>query len=168
MGDGGRDSEFSAFYGRYYGLILATAQRRVSGLAVAEDVTSEVFRVAWQSCLAGGELSLPWLYGVARNVIGNEYRRVSRSTSLYERLRDNELTVAREGDRDSALDILRGMDELREKDREVLELVYWDDLSGEEVAAVLGISQSAARVRLLRAREALKRVLARKEVLSDG
>lgn len=157
MAEDGRAADFAAFYRQFYGLILTTVERRVTGLAAAEDVVSEVFRVAWQRHSAGEELSLPWLYGVARNLIGNEYRRATRSKNLDERLRDHD--TARETGADDALDVARGLERLRAADREILQLVYWDDLTGDEVAEVLGITPATARVRLLRARNALRRAL---------
>ncbi|MGO4229800.1 sigma factor-like helix-turn-helix DNA-binding protein [Arthrobacter sp. YAF34] len=43
---------------------------------------------------------------------------------------------------------------LRERDREVLMLSYWDELTTAELAQTLGCSSSAAAVRLHRARRA--------------
>jgi RNA polymerase sigma-70 factor (ECF subfamily) len=107
MAEGERGAEFAAFYRRYYSLALTTATHRVYGFTVAEDVTSEVFRIAWQHHAAGEELTLPWLYGVARNVIGNEYRRSGRSKNLDERLREYEATRDLGNRDDEALDVLR-------------------------------------------------------------
>lgn len=160
MADGELSVEFSGFYRQYYGLILVTAEKRVNGFAVAEDVASEVFRIAWQHHAAGGKPGLPWLYRVVRNVIGTEYRRAARAKRLDDRLREHESTLGAETDHDEVFDVLLGMNDLRSNDREILRLVYWDDLTGKEVAAVLGISSAAARVRLLRARAALKDLLA--------
>jgi RNA polymerase sigma-70 factor (ECF subfamily) len=48
---------------------------------------------------------------------------------------------------------------LREKDRDVLQLAYWDGLSVVEIAQVLQCTQTSAKVRLHRAREAFRKLL---------
>jgi RNA polymerase sigma factor (sigma-70 family) len=166
MVHGSREDEFVTFYRQHYSLILASVERRLIGHSVAEDVTSEVFRVAWQHHARGGTLTLPWLYAVARNMVGNEYRLARRMKALDGRIRDE--PPADSPDLDEVLELRRAIELLRPKDREALQLAYWDDLSGDDLAAVLGLRPSAARVRLLRARAALKRILDRQQVRSDG
>jgi RNA polymerase sigma-70 factor (ECF subfamily) len=46
---------------------------------------------------------------------------------------------------------------LREKDRDILQLAYWDGLGAAEIAGVLRCSESAAKVRLHRARAAFRK-----------
>ncbi len=48
---------------------------------------------------------------------------------------------------------------LREKDRDILQLAYWDGLTMAEIAGVLQCSESAAKVRLHRARTAFRKHL---------
>lgn len=74
---------FAHFYARHYRLVLTVAQQRLSGVADAEDVAAETFRITWAHHQSGGDLSLPWVYKVLRNIIGNEYQRVARSTELF-------------------------------------------------------------------------------------
>ena len=46
---------------------------------------------------------------------------------------------------------------LRDKERDILQMAYWDELSTAEIAGVLGCSESAAKVRLHRARAAFRK-----------
>jgi RNA polymerase sigma-70 factor (ECF subfamily) len=55
----------------------------------------------------------------------------------------------------------RGLDRLPERDREVLVLRYLEQLSTAEAAAVLGISEGAVKLRLLRALQRLRELLER-------
>lgn len=155
-----REAKFDRFYRRNYRLILTTVEHRVYGYATAEDVTSEVFRIAWQQYTSGGELRLAWLYGVVRNVVGNEYRRSARSNNLIERLRGPG-TIGAPDTTEASLEVLLALRKLRELDREILYLTYWDDLTRDEVAIVLKITTVTVRVRLMRARKALQRILTR-------
>lgn len=180
MVGGEHDPAFDAFYRRHYRLVLTTVEYRVAGMAVAEDVTAEVFRIAWKHHSVGGRLSKSFLYGVARNVIGNEYRRAARARDLLARLGIG-LGLVRESQQDDdaqddAIDLRHALRELRDQDRTILYMTYWDDLSGQEVAEILGVTAPTVRVRLTRARQALGAILLRqgwttrhgKEASGDG
>jgi len=152
------DGQFAAFYREHYSLVLATVSRRLSDSATAQDVASEVFRVAWAHHLGGGELTLAWLYTVARNVVGNEYRRRSRAAALVEKA-ESQAYEARSSMDDEASDTRKAMMRLKDSDREILFMAYWEDLSGAEIASILDCKLPTVWVRLNRARNALKREL---------
>ncbi len=59
---------FSEMYEKSYGPVYAYAARRV-GREVAEEVVADTFLVAWRRFDELPEQPLPWLYGVARNVV---------------------------------------------------------------------------------------------------
>lgn len=146
---------FVAFYGRYYGVVLRIAQQRLGGLADAEDVTSEVFRVAWTHYKSTGSVELPWVYQTLRNMVGHEYRRRSRGTSsLDDEALNLIISPVENGGLEGAVvrAHLRG---LAVEDREVLFMAYWEDLTTIEMAQILGCSAAAVRVRLFRARRRL-------------
>lgn len=150
---------FAQFYARHYRAILTVAQQRLAGVADAEDAAAETFRISWVHHLGGGELSLAWVYRVLRNVIGNEYQRVARSDRLSERAGRLTGDAAFPIDSDDAIDIRCCLNDLREDDRDIIYMAYWEDLSRAEIAAILAISPVSVRVKLLRARRALKTLL---------
>ena len=163
---------FTAIYKQYYRLILTVAEQRLQGRSDAEDVTAEVFRIAWNHDASGNELSLPWLYQVLRNVIGNEYRRTARSGQLLQHMAPLLSAHAPATGSDVVIDIRRAMNQLPPDDREVLYMTYWEDLSGQEIASILDWNPVTVRVRLMRARRKLKAALDRLEatrkVVTDG
>src|SRR4029450_12308672 len=67
--------------------ISAYARRRLDSHD-ADDAVAEIFLVAWRrlSGVAGGELALPWLYGVARRVVSEDRRSGRRRDRLLARL----------------------------------------------------------------------------------
>lgn len=148
---------FAAFYREHYSPILSTCVRRLNDRDAAEDAAAEVFRVAWQRFPEQKDPSLAWLYAVARNVVGNEYRRRSRARALQDRLEQR----AAEAPADDGEEVRAAMVTLRQSDRELLFMAYWEGLHGDEIAKVLGISVSSARVRLTRARQAMRRALSK-------
>ncbi|MFF2276266.1 RNA polymerase sigma factor [Agromyces sp. NPDC058126] len=150
---------FTAFYRRYYRLILTVAQQRLPSMSDAEDVTGEVFRIAWKHHSDGNDLALPWLYQVLRNVIGNEYRRTTRANQFSQRFGPMAIVSIVE-ENDDAIELRRAIQVLPDADRELIYMTYWEDLTGQEIAAILGCSPVTVRVRLMRARNRLKAVLA--------
>lgn len=142
--------------------VFAYAARRV-GMTDAEDVVAEVFMVAWRHRSRRLRRELPWLYGVARNVIRDHYRSGRRRGRLLERVMSlpADLSDAVDADLDwIAVDSV--LDTLSDDDREALLLTVWEGLSPREAAEVLGITSAAFRMRLSRARRRLRDVLAEK------
>lgn len=147
-------ARFSALYRAYYPLILSTCTRRLGNRQAGEDAAHEVFRIALQH-YPKENLDVAWLYATARNVVGSEYRRLARSSAALARL---DAPAASQSSTD-ALDVRAAMTRLRESDRELLYMTYWEELAAHEVANILGISAAAVWVRLTRAREALRQLL---------
>ncbi len=150
---------FAAFYARYYRLLLTVAEQRIGGVFDAEDATAEVFRIAWQRDCDGEELTLPWLYQTLRNVIGNEYRRISRANDFLRTEGPFYVGQTTMPADDEALTVRAALRRLPEADREILYMAHWEDLTREEIATILGYSTTNVRVRIHRARARLKSVL---------
>jgi RNA polymerase sigma-70 factor (ECF subfamily) len=145
--------------------VLAYAVRRSPDAQDAADVVAETFLVAWRRLpeVPPAEAARLWLYGVARHVLANQRRSERRRERLAERLRQ-ELPAALEGVQPTPVEagpVSAALAELGPEDREILRLSGWEDLTPSEIAAVLGISQIAARSRLHRARHRLRAALQR-------
>src|SRR5437667_8973046 len=136
---------FIDLYKRHYDAVLRYAWRRV-GPDHAHDIVAETFTVAWRRLTElPGDAALPWLYGVARNLISNRARKIQRhgeTADAFDGLHpvepDHAETVGR---RQDALAVLR---KLSEGDREILRLIAWEGLSLAEAAVVLGCSTATA------------------------
>lgn len=153
-----RAAAFAVVFREWYPLILTTCERRLGEHTAAEDAAAEVFRVAWQKFQDGVEPTLPWLYGVVRNVVGTEYRRTSRAAALMQRA-EGEGLVAAPPDDPRSFEVRLALGELRPADRELLFMTYWEDLTPAEVSAILEIPVASVWMRLTRARAALKKQL---------
>lgn len=151
---------FSAMYGELYGRIHAYAARRVARDA-ADEVAAEVFMVAWRRFEDVPADPLPWLYGVARNVVLRQRVRVAHQAAASESLR-RERPLGGDGAEGYDEGLWEAWEHLREADREVLALIAWEELSVAEAARALGCSASVFSVRLHRARRRLERLLARR------
>jgi RNA polymerase sigma factor (sigma-70 family) len=114
-----------------------------------------VFRVVWQKWHDQPRSDIAWLLTVARNLIGNAYRSRDRLTALQAKLRAS--AELRSGADSEDLVVHDAMAALRDSERDILQLAYWDELSVAEIAGVLQCSEAAAKVRLHRARAAFRK-----------
>jgi RNA polymerase sigma factor (sigma-70 family) len=156
---------FAGLWDRYAQAIHAYCFRRTAEHALAEDLTSVVFLEAWRRHDTQLTLddALPWLYGVATNVVRNQRRSLRRYRAALSRLPPQrpepdfaEELVGRL-DRESRMrEILAYVARLPRRDRDVLALAVWQGLSTADVAKALGVPEATARTRLHRARARLR------------
>jgi RNA polymerase sigma factor (sigma-70 family) len=135
----------------HLGAVSAYARRR--GSRDADGIAAEVMTIAWRRLAdVPTDDPLPWLYATARNLVLAEARRARRTAG---REPEAASTPAREV---FELDprLARALRELSPADREALLLVAWEDLTPAQAARALGVSPTAFRVRLLRARRRLR------------
>lgn len=154
MDDDEDRERFTNLYDAHRMRVWAYAASR-AGSQAADEVVSETFLVAWRRLGDMPEAALPWLLGVARNVMHELYRAQHRQQTLATDLRAWAQTAESDFangvvDQLAVLSILSG---LSETDREVLLLVTWQSLNVREAAQVLGCSVPTLRVRLHRARK---------------
>jgi RNA polymerase sigma-70 factor (ECF subfamily) len=125
------------------------------------DAVAEVFLVAWRRIdQAPEERELPWLYGIARNVVRNTHRSRRRYSQLQRRVGGTapdapvspEVQVVQRFEDQAVLEALAT---LSDKDQEVLRLKTWEEMSNGDIAAVLGTSKRAVDMRISRSRKRL-------------
>lgn len=158
-----REQRFREVYDGVYVDLLRFVRRRVHP-SHAEDVVGEVMLVAWRrldDVPTDRSDARAWLFGVARKTMQNARRREDRHEAVAARLAEvrpssdgaHPDVVARQ------LDIAAAWPLLSALHQEALALAALDGLSAPEAAAVLGISPTAFRLRLSRARRSLRRLL---------
>lgn len=150
-----RELAFIAIHKDSYPRVYSFVRRRVESAELAEEIAADVFRVVWQKWDEAPATDIAWLLTVARNLIGNAYRSRDRQTALQDKLRST--AVLRFGEDSHNVAIHDVLSTLRDKDRDVLQLAYWDQLSIAEIAGALQCSEAAAKVRLHRARAAFRK-----------
>lgn len=158
----GDRAAFEAFVERHEAAVLRFCRALTDDADRAEDAFQEAFIAAWRAAGAfhGGASARAWLLAIARNAARRQYRRhgdePGRRVPL-EALADEAGWGA--GDDGEVLSRLaarelveRGFSRLSPEDREVLVLRDLEEFSGQETAALLGISEAALKSRLHRAR----------------
>jgi len=162
MVDEGADARFAALFRAHYIEVQRFLERRVADREDAAELAADVFRVAWQRFDPGAPLGRAWLFAVARNVLGDHYRRVQRRRDSEQGIRDAaaldaQPTASVAPDDDHP--VRRALDTLAPEVQDLLRLRYWEQLDIAEIAEVLGLSPATTRVRLHRARARLRAAL---------
>jgi len=161
-GDGDRTA-FEALYRRYARPVFGLALRRLGDRGRAEDAVQETFASVWRSARTyrpDRGPGAPWLYAVARNAIVDRSRgRTDASGDVPELASDEPDPAERTEQSWVAWRVHRALEELPEREREVIALAYWSGLSQSEVAEFLGIPLGTVKTRTRAALQRLAEVL---------
>jgi RNA polymerase sigma-70 factor (ECF subfamily) len=155
--------EFTVLYAANHRRVYAYTVAR-AGTAFADEVVAETFLVAWRNFpKMPRATALPWLLGVARNVIRERNRSEGKQRAVVAEMLAWAADEFAEPDladgvaeRSAVLTALTG---LSENDREALTLIAWDGLSPSAAARVVNCSTPTFLVRLHRARKRLARAV---------
>jgi RNA polymerase sigma-70 factor, ECF subfamily len=123
----------------------------------ADDAVAETFVRAWGSLHRYRVTGVPfvgWLYGIARNVVRDEFRR-RRRVEPTDRVPDEMIESAMDDDLSLAAAIAR----LPAEQRKVVELKFLVGLTNAEIASILGITPGAVNSKQWRALDRLRRAL---------
>lgn len=167
----GNREAFGKLIERYATMVKRIALRLVGKQEIVPELAQEAFVQAYLSLdsLRDGMSFKSWLYGITLNVCRNYLRDSRIEVFSLERIEEDGYScsalddspdpqrVAEEHEARQA--ILRAIDGLSTKDREVTLLFYYQQQSLEEISALLHISVGAVKGRLYRARKQLRQSL---------
>jgi RNA polymerase sigma-70 factor, ECF subfamily len=163
-GEGDVDA-FTTLFERHAKAIYNYCFRRVGDWGAAEDLLSIVFLEAWRrrgKRLPPGRV-VPWLYGIATNVVRNRRRSERRYRAALTRIPAPPFQPDFVDDVDARLDDERRIKhalgllaELTRHEQDVFVLCAWSGLSYEDAALALGTPVGTVRSRLSRARKSLQ------------
>ncbi|HEX2860087.1 MAG TPA: sigma-70 family RNA polymerase sigma factor, partial [Lacunisphaera sp.] len=166
---------FAGLVERHLGLVHATALRTTGGRRhVAEEIVQKVFAdVARKSAaLCHHPVLTGWLYRSTRYAAMEANRTEQRRQKLnqnYAAMSDPLTPAEPSADWEQLRPVIDGaMEELREGDRELLLLRFFQGLTFPDIATRLELSENAARMRTERALEKLRGHLDKRGVTSTG
>lgn len=164
-----RQERFRALYESALPRVIAYALRRTSSAEDAADVVAETFTVAWRRLdnVPVGDYEIAWCFATARRVIANQRRGIHRQADLVARVGAELATTLVPRAEPASESLFAARDafaRLNEDDRDLLMLAGWEGLNSVQLAAVLGCSPTAARIRLHRARSRLLAEMAEPEI----
>jgi RNA polymerase sigma-70 factor (ECF subfamily) len=155
-------ARFEQLYRAHVDAVFAYALVRTAP-ELAEEAVEETFLVAWRRLSELPDEPRAWLCGVARRVMANQRRARERRGALDQRIiawralgLDGDDPADQVTERRAAI---AALGRLSERDRELLCLIAWCELSPEESARVLGCSKATLHMRLHRARRRFESAL---------
>ena len=153
---------FQRLFDEAYTPLVAYARRRTANASDADDIVAEVFTVAWRRRTerlaesSSPSAELPWLYGIASNVLRNHRRSHGRRLRLVERLESQPAAGQLDPSELAETSLRDALERLPFDDQELLRLIAWEGLSHAEIGVALGISTNAVGIRAHRARKKLE------------
>jgi RNA polymerase sigma factor (sigma-70 family) len=164
---GGDAAAFGELYQRHARPVQAYCLWRTAAQQLAEDVTATAFLETWRRrrrLELTTASAAPLLLGVATNVLRNHWRGQRRHARALERIAGAG-SLPSSWQEDEVIARLDAVSNVREagaairalppREREVLALLAWGELSYAETAAALGIPIGTVRSRVSRARSRL-------------
>jgi RNA polymerase sigma-70 factor (ECF subfamily) len=148
----GRDREsFELLYNRYVRSVFGLALRRLRDRQRAEDAVQETFASIWRSAASykpDRGPAAPWLYAIARNAIVDRFRAQPDTSGEVPDVVSGEPGPADQAESSFvSWRIHRALEELPQREREVVELAYWSGMSQSEVAEYLHIPLGTVKTR---------------------
>jgi len=160
------DEAFNLLYDFYFPKIYGYIFKRTGDHHVAEDIVSVTFMKVFTNLKKYQHRKIPfgaWIYRIATNNLIDHYRKASRNKEVAidyaDHLKDerqNPQEFAQLGqDKQMVIQIIH---QLNDRYKAVLNLRYFADLSHEEIAKTLGISNGNARILIHRALKQFEKI----------
>lgn len=145
-------------------LLRGFLARRMNARERVEDVLQDTLLTihrARHSYLPGRPVG-PWLYTICEHRMTDFHRRRLRIERVEVPASDRIVAVAEEPARESGRGVLEALGRLPGKQRRIIELLKLQDLSVREVAARVGMSESAVKVTAFRGYQRIRRMVGAK------
>ena len=166
----GDENAFASLVRKYQVQVHAFAWRKIGDFQIAEDITQETFLQVYQKLetLEDPTLFSKWLYAIANHLCIAWFRKnrlqtepleeiciLGIETEPYSRyIASEHAKIAAEAQRDL---VEKLMAKLKERDRKVITLHYFEEMTSLEISESLGVSENTIKSRIRRARQQLKK-----------
>ena len=166
----GDEDAFATLIEKYQRQVHALAFRKVRDFQTAEDITQETFLQVHQKLATLNDPAKfsSWLYAIVNHLCIAWYRKNRLQTEALQEIYISEIEteaysryIAREHAKTTAEvqhDLVKKLlTKLKESDREVITLHYFEEMTSSEIGEFLGVSENTIKSRLYRARQQLKK-----------
>ena len=158
----GSDGSLGELYERFGSFVFSLCRRSVDE-ATAADITQEVFVAAWRNRQRydpnRGGLA-PWLAGITRNKIIDQFRSTERESRRVERVKSAGPASATElEDVSLRMLLVDALDTLSPRARTIVDLAFFEELTHVEIAARTGIPLGTVKSDIRRSLERLRNQL---------
>ena len=166
----GDENAFATLIEKYQRRVHAVAFRKVRDFQTAEDITQETFLRVHQKLATLNDPTKfsGWLYAIVDHLCIAWYRENRLQTESLQDIYISEIEtdvysryIATEHAKTTAVAqqdlVKRLLTKLKESDREVITLHYFEEMTSSEIGEFLGVSENTIKSRLYRARQQLKK-----------
>ena len=166
----GDRSAMEALFTRYRVRVFKFVLRMVRNEAIAEELNSDVFLDVWRQAgtFEGRSAVSTWIFSIARfkalNALqrrGEEELDDDKADAIEDDADDPETVLAK---KDKAAVLRQCLVELSAEHREIVNLIYYQHKSVEEVSGIVGIPEATVKTRMFYARKRLSELLAERGV----
>ena len=147
----GNSQEFGGLYEMYFGKIYRFVYYKTMCKQIAEDLVSKTFLKAFENIgqfnADKGSFSA-WIYRIARNNVIDYYRVQKKDIDISDiwDLKTHENIEIDVENQEKIYELKESIQELTPKQREILILRIWDNLSYSEIAEITGKTEENCRV----------------------
>jgi len=154
---------FAPLYQKYFKQIFLYILKKVKNEDITSDITSQVFLKAMLNINKYEDRGYPfssWLYTIAGNEVNLHFRKLKKNIEVEIQEKDvisllDDINESSEVNHQELL--IEAMNELQDKDMEIIDLSYFEKLSFIEIGNILGITDNNAKIRLYRSVERLRK-----------
>lgn len=144
------DEAFTELYEKYFPPVYGMIFARLKDFSSADDVTSEIFmKVALNLDRHDKKFAFStWLFKIAANTLADYYRKEKRiREDSWDEFLEHESPISEQPEEkllksEQTKDLLRAMSKLTERQRQIIGLKYWSELSNVEIAEIMNLSAS--------------------------
>lgn len=164
----GERDHYAHLIDRYKGPIFNLAYRMTGTREDANDLAQETFVRAYENLkrFDRNRSFSTWLYTIGLNIVRNYLKREKRIKKTHNALCDGEGEKGNPSDPEQVLSaqqktrkLEKYLKTLPEEQKEAIMLKYYQGLMFEDVAEIMGISLSAAKMRVYRGLEKLRTMM---------
>jgi len=167
----GDRSAFRRLYDETYDKVARYTRCLVNDDHLAEDILVQTYTVVWQAAgrFQGNSRLTTWIIGIARNIAFKEFRGRRRNEEPFDESYKSadDTSQHRPEQRNRNMIMKRAVATLSPKHREILELVFYQDLSYPEVAELLGIPVNTVKTRVFHAKKTFRDALSAEGITAD-
>lgn len=165
----GDQGAFRELYDQTHKKVYVYLYRLVHGKEMAEDILVETYTEVWRcaSKFKGNSRVTTWILGIARNLAMNKLGKLRKHEDIedFSNLSTGVIPNAEPMERKRVLK--EAMCQLSLKHREILDLVFFHEMTYPEISQMLNIPVNTVKTRVFYAKETLRNVLSRMGVKRD-
>ncbi len=158
-------AHFRPLYDRYFESIFRFIYRRTADESLTADICSIVFLKALEKIKGYSFQGVPfssWLYRLASNEVAQYYRieKKKRIISVEESQINSLIDPDEPHELNDQLEpMIKALDQLKEKELVLIELRFFEERPFKEIAEIIGITESNAKMKTYRALEKLRKLM---------